>query len=133
MMETPLSGLRILIVEDEALIVMLVEDTLADIGCIVVGSATTLEDALAKAASLEIDAALLDVNLNGGPTYPVADLLRERGVPFVFATGYGKVGMPDDYGAVPILGKPFQRRDLERVLTEAVAAVRGGPGQATVR
>lgn len=89
-----LKGLRVLIIEDESMVTMLIEDTLADLGCAVVGSASRLDEAMAKASSLECNAAILDVNLNGSHTYAVADVLAARGIPFIFATGYGAAGLP---------------------------------------
>src|SRR4051812_36415564 len=87
-----LQGLRVLVVEDETLIAMMIEDLLADMGCIVVGAAATIAQALALLAdpAFQIDGALLDVNLGGEKVFPVADALAQRAIPFVFATGYGK-------------------------------------------
>lgn len=116
-----LAGLRVLIVEDESLVTMLIEDTLADIGCVVADVASKLEEAIEKASSLDFDIAILDVNLNGDQTYPIAEELARRGIPLVFATGYGAAGLPEQFRAAPILAKPFQQSDLERALTEALA------------
>jgi CheY-like chemotaxis protein len=116
-----LKSLRVLVVEDEALVSMLVEDMLDDLGCVVVGPAAELEEALALARDGEIDAALLDVNLAGRPIFPVADVLRERGVPYAFASGYGEAGISDDHKGAAVLQKPFRESDLKRVL-ETIAA-----------
>src|SRR5512140_3995081 len=88
-----LQGLRVLVVEDEMMVSMLIEDMLSDMGCTVVGPASRLDEAIALAKASEIDCAVLDVNLGGQPIFPLADLLRERGCPFAFATGYGDAGI----------------------------------------
>lgn len=116
MAERDLTGLRVLVVEDEAMVAMLVEDTLADIGCEVVGVASDLEEATAMAAALTLDAAVLDVNLNGVRTFPVAETLSARRIPFLFSTGYGATGIPDGLKPAPVLTKPFRRKDLELAL-----------------
>src|SRR5689334_1216651 len=100
-----LVGRRVLVVEDESLVTMLLQDTLADIGCEVVGSASRFNDAVAKASSLDFDIAILDVNLNGDQTFPIAEALVQRGAAFVFATGYGERSVPRDLHNVPILQK----------------------------
>ena len=110
------SSLRVLVAEDEALVSMLVEDMLAEIGCTVIGPAANLDEALALARESEIDVALLDVNLAGKPVFPVADLLRERGVPYIFASGYGEAGISDSHRGAPVLQKPFRESDLARIL-----------------
>lgn len=112
------SGLRVFVAEDEALVAMLVEDMLTDIGCTVIGPAANLEEALDLARESEMDIAVLDVNLAGRPVFPVADILRERGVPYIFASGYGESGVSDDHKGAPVLQKPFRESDLARVLAE---------------
>jgi len=116
-----LRGLRVLVVEDEALVSMLLEDSLAEIGCETVSIVASLPEALDKAATLAIDAVVLDVNLNGEQTFPVAELLIERRIPFIFSTGYGAAGIPESLNNVPVLQKPFQERDLEQALSTALA------------
>jgi CheY-like chemotaxis protein len=118
---TALSSLKVLVVEDEALVSMLVEDMLTDLGCLIVGPAAEIEEALRLANSAEIDAALLDVNLGGRPIFPVADALKARGVPFAFASGYGEAGLTDDHRGATVLQKPFREADLRRVLETLVA------------
>jgi CheY-like chemotaxis protein len=113
---TTLSSLKVLVVEDEALVSMLVEDMLTDLGCAIVGPAAEIEEALRLANSADIDAALLDVNLGGRPIFPVADALKERGVPFAFASGYGEAGLTEDHRGATVLQKPFREADLRRVL-----------------
>jgi DNA-binding response OmpR family regulator len=107
---------RILIVEDEMLVAMLIEDTVMDLGHEVVGPAMRLETAL-QAASLEtIDFAILDINLAGKMSFPVADKLVERGIPFMFASGYGAAGLDERYRDAPVLQKPFAAHHLEASL-----------------
>lgn len=118
---TALSSLKVLVVEDEALVSMLVEDMLTDLGCTIVGPAAEIEEALRLAGSAEIDAALLDVNLGGRPIFPVADALKARGVPFAFASGYGEAGLTEDHRGATVLQKPFREADLRRVLENLVS------------
>lgn len=116
-----LQGKRVLIVEDESRVAMMLEVLLDDIGCRVAGMATRLEDAIAKASDLDFDVALLDVNLDGEPSYPVAEAIARRGLGFVFATGYGADRLPEALRDHPVLQKPYRMRDLERALTAALA------------
>lgn len=118
-----LKGLRVLVVEDEMMVSMLIEDMLTDLGCTVVGPASRLDEAIELANGTEIDCAVLDVNLGGQPIFPLADILRAKGAPFAFATGYGDAGLRDvDRGSL-VLQKPFREGDLARVLSELRAAV----------
>jgi CheY-like chemotaxis protein len=107
-----LQGRRILVVEDESMIRMLIEDGLCEEGCSIVGPAARLDDALRAASNEVIDAALLDVNLGGRPVYSVADALAGRGIPFAFLTGYGEAGVEEAYRHRPVLKKPFSLRNL---------------------
>lgn len=107
-----LAGLRVMLVEDEDLIAMLEEEFLVDLGCEVAGTAARLDDALAMAHTLEADVAVLDVNLNGALSYPVAEALRTRGIAFIFATGYGVAGLPGTLAGTPVLSKPFTAAQL---------------------
>ena len=107
---------RVFIVEDESMLVMLLEDLLPTLGYTVAGSAGSVEQALAEIESAEIDVAVVDVNLAGTPSFPVADALRERGVPFLFTTGYGQQGLPDRFADAAVLAKPFRRQDIESAL-----------------
>jgi CheY-like chemotaxis protein len=92
------AGTRVLVVEDEALIAVL------------------LEDGLAKAASLQIDVAILDMNLAGKLSYPIGEVLAARNIPFIFATGYGASALPEALAGTPVLAKPFEPARLEQVL-----------------
>jgi CheY-like chemotaxis protein len=113
-----LSGRRILIVEDEALIAMLVEDALLDAGAEILGPAATVEDALALFESGHPVAAVLDINLAGQVSTPVADALADSGIPFVVATGYGAAGLPERHRGVPVLAKPYDPRELVEALAK---------------
>jgi CheY-like chemotaxis protein len=118
-----LAGLRVLVVEDEMMVSMLIEDMLTDLGCTVVGPAARLDEAIDLAKASDLDCAVLDVNLGGQPIFPLADLLRERGKPFAFATGYGDAGVRDVDKGTPVLQKPFREGDLARILGELRAKV----------
>jgi len=115
-------GRRILVVEDEPIIAMALEDMLLDLGCEVVGPASTLPEAQALAETADIDAALLDININTGRSYVVADELRRRAVPFAFATGYGEEGIENGGGDAPVLQKPYRQAQVEAVLRRLLGA-----------
>lgn len=101
------------------MISMMLEDMIRDLGCTIVGSAADLEQALALVDEA-IDIAVLDVNLNGERSDPVADRLAERKIPFIFATGYGLNGLAAAHTEAPVLRKPYDERDLARALTAAL-------------
>jgi DNA-binding response OmpR family regulator len=111
---------RVLLLEDEALLAMLIEDMLLEMGFDAVDVFASLPEALAKAEGSEFEMAILDVNVGGLTSYPLADVLKARNVPFFFATGYGRDTLTDDYANIPTLQKPFLMADLER----AVASLR---------
>lgn len=115
--------LRVLVVEDEALVAMLVEDLLNELGHEVGAIASRMEDALIAARTGQYDVAIIDVNLGGQPSYPVADILSERGVPYIFATGYGAGGLDPKYSGVAVLTKPFVLADLENVVAKLSAPI----------
>lgn len=119
-----LAGKRVLLVEDESIVAMSVEDMLADMGCLVVGPAMTIVEATALARSEPIDAAVLDINLGNQPSFAVAELLGERGVPYCFSTGYGPSGVPAGLGEVPVLQKPYSANSLEAMVRRLVGAER---------
>ena len=112
---------RVLIVEDDVMIRMLIEDMLSDLGFAVAAEASKVHEALAAVNSTAIDIAILDVNLSGETTGPVAEALAARGTPFVFATGYGEHGLPAQFRDRPLLKKPFQIDGLKRMLDTALA------------
>jgi CheY-like chemotaxis protein len=107
---------RILVVEDELMIRMLLDGMLEDLGYIMAGEAGAIDEAMTLARQGEFDAAILDVNLNGQPITPVVEILVQRGLPFVFATGYGQRGVPEAYRGNPTLQKPFQVEALAQAL-----------------
>ena len=113
---------RVLVVEDEYLIRMLLEDMLADLGYDVAAAVGTVAEASAFAASGDFNAAILDVNLDGQEIFPVADILAKRGLPFVFVTGYGEQSLPERYRGRPALQKPFQAEQLHATLAGLLAA-----------
>ena len=122
-MTDALTGRRVLIVEDESLVAMLLETILEDMGCEPVGPASNIDDGLALAQDDgRLDAALLDVNVGGRQVFPVAEALRDRGVPFVFSTGYGEGGLPDEWRGLPTLQKPFTEAAVREALMKAVGA-----------
>lgn len=112
---------RILVVEDDSLVAMMVEDMLADIGCGEVTLAATLADALHQAGTGAFDFALLDINIAGEPVFPVAEALKTRAIPFAFASGYGAPSLPPEYRACAVAAKPFRLDDLDAVVTAALA------------
>lgn len=116
-----LSGRRVLVVEDEMLVLLMIEDMLADLGCESVSAAATIGEALALINGQAVDAAMLDMNLNGADSHKVADALTARGVPFVYCTGNNGDGMRDDPADTPVLRKPFSFKDLTAVLTRLLS------------
>ena len=120
MSKQELSNRKVLVVEDEMMIAMLIEDMLDEFGCKLVGPATNVPRALELIGKESIDVAVLDLNLDGKDTYAIADALQRKSVPFIFATGYGSTGLRQEYGNRPVLQKPFPASDLETALTEAL-------------
>jgi CheY-like chemotaxis protein len=116
-MDKLLSGRRVLVIEDEMLVLMMIEDMLADLGCNSVKSAATIDKALALIDAQVFDFAMLDVNLNGRDSQPVAEALAARGVPVVYSTGNTDHGSGDGYSGRPVLRKPFKFEDLVAILT----------------
>ena len=111
------SGLRVLVIEDEIMVALLLEEVLADLGHAVIGPISRLDKAMDVARQEAIDAAILDINLNGSEIYPVADALAARDIPFAFCSGYGRPALPAAYRDRPILRKPFRRQQLQELLT----------------
>ncbi len=111
-------GLRVLVIEDEAMVAFLIEDMLTEMGHEVGAVASRIQQALDLARTGTFDFAIVDVNLDGQPSYPIADVLRERGIPFVFATGYGVKGLDAQFAGASTLAKPFVMADLQKLLAE---------------
>jgi CheY-like chemotaxis protein len=112
---------RILVVEDEALVALQLEDMLAELGHDVAASCARLEEAVAMARTVACDAAVLDINLSGENSFPVAEALKDRGVPFLFATGYGASVLPPALAGARVLHKPYTLDDLKSALSLALA------------
>jgi len=108
----PLTGRRILLVEDEALVAMLIEEALSNAGAAMIGPFSAVGPALAAILAERPELAILDLNLAGESSLPVADDLVARGVPIVFASGYGAAGLPPRYRQRPMLAKPFDPAEL---------------------
>lgn len=117
-----ISGLSVFVVEDESVIAMQLEDMLLEAGCAVVGPAMRLKVALRLVESeAEVAVAVLDVNLGDATVFPVAERLREFAIPIVFATGYGREGVPDEWNRYPILQKPYTSRQIEEAILEVIS------------
>lgn len=113
-----LAGLRVFIAEDEFHILQLIEDMLTELGCSVCDATSSVRAALDRAATTEAQVAVLDVNLRGAAIFPVAQVLRDRGIPIVFATGYGADGIEADWKTCPVIQKPFAMERLEAALAQ---------------
>jgi CheY-like chemotaxis protein len=111
-----MSGRKVLIVEDEMMVVLYLEDVLQSLGHTVAATAGRLDQAVELAQTADVDFAMLDLNLAGARTYPVAEALRQRAIPFAFATGYGAGGIAAEYADVPTLTKPFRIEDIASLL-----------------
>ena len=116
-----LQNLRVLVVEDEALVAMMIEDFLSDAGCVVVGPAATVAEAMDLLRHNSIDAATLDVNLGTEEVRPVAEILEAAGTPFILVSGYDRENVFQLYRRWPLLQKPFTRESLTRTLTRVLA------------
>ncbi|NEW87258.1 MULTISPECIES: response regulator [Rhodopseudomonas] len=110
------TGGSVFLVEDEAMIRMMVADMLEELGFSVAAETGEINEALQLAEATDFDIAILDVNVNGKVISPVADLLKARNRPFIFATGYGTQGVPENYRDRPALQKPFQIESLKQAL-----------------
>lgn len=119
-MPPDLAGKRVLVVEDEMLVALLVEDMLIDAGCIIIGPFARVSDALAATKAEAVDLALLDVNVAGEKVFPVAKALEERGVPFLFVTGYGQEALPQDRPDWQAVAKPFLPEQLAEQLARKI-------------
>ncbi len=123
-MNKVLFGRCVLVVEDEMMILLDIENVLADLGCQSVSAAATVDQALALIDAQAFDIAMLDVNLNGNSSRPVADALAARGVPFLFSTGYSDHDAGDGYRDRPLLEKPYKDEALSNMLTTLQSADR---------
>ena len=119
-MTDALKGVRVLVVEDEYLVAILIEEILQSAGCVVMGPVPRLPEALDAIDRESCDVAVLDVNLAGERINPVADALSERNVPFLFVTGYGANSLPREYAQRPHICKPFRMAELLGALSSVV-------------
>ena len=115
---TRLAGTRVLVIEDEGPIAMMIEDMLADMGCVVAGSPASVDEAFDSVAAGGFDFALLDLNLRGASGAGVADALAKAGVPLAFVSGDGRAGVPAHLQDRPMLRKPFTSSELQRTLSQ---------------
>ena len=120
-MSNPLAGLRVMIVEDEFLIAMLLEDLLGELECVLAGLASKPAQAFALIESVPIDMAVLDVNLEGTDSFGIAAALKDKGIPFIFATGYGGSRVRPEFSAYPVIQKPYRLEELSHALGRLVA------------
>jgi DNA-binding response OmpR family regulator len=120
-MMAKLSGLKILVVEDEFLVASLIQDVLEDAGCVVSGPIPRLSEAIVAARADDCDAAVLDVNLGGDRVFPVAEELSRRHIPFVVVTGYAS-NLPGALDGRPTIRKPFRNRDLLNALSNLICS-----------
>ncbi len=118
----PMRKLRVLIVEDEGTVGMLFEDMLTELGYEVAALAARLADGLRKAETGVFDFAILDVNLDGRSSFPIAEVLMKRGIPFLFVTGYGARGLDPIFAGHPVLAKPFLQTELAAALSKLLKA-----------
>lgn len=123
-----LVGLRVLVVEDEGSVALLIEGMLEDLGCKVVASVATLGSAVTAARTEALDFAVLDINLDGELVFPVAEILKGRQLPFIFSTGYGRVGVPEGFKDCEVLNKPYTMEDLK---TKLFSMLSSAPPQRT--
>ena len=117
-----LSGKRVLVIEDEMMVLMNIEGALADLGCTAISVAATVDDALLLLESESFDVAMLDVNLGGQASYSVADALARRSISFVFSTGYSEHGIESRFDDRPVLRKPYSDEQLGAALVRLLPA-----------
>ena len=111
-----LRGRRVLVVEDSPVVAEATDQMLQDMGCIVVGPATSMAPALEMAGGERLDAALVDLNIRGGKAFPVLRILRDRSIPFLLTSGYADWSMPKDWQDIPRLAKPYSPNQLREAL-----------------
>jgi CheY-like chemotaxis protein len=112
----------VLVIEDEALIVVLLEEMLLALDCEMTDVAANFQEGLLAAQNGSFDLALVDLKLGGKSAYPIADILKTRRVPFAFVTGYGPAGLDAAYADIPVLEKPFHRKDLKAIIARILTA-----------
>jgi DNA-binding response OmpR family regulator len=115
------AALRVFVVEDEMTIALMIEDMLTDLGHTVTGLAMRLPQATEMARNVECDIAILDINLDGRTSFPVAQMLRDRGVKLLFASGYGSPGLEAPFLEDLVIKKPFESNDLMRAIARVAA------------
>lgn len=117
-----LAGLRVFVAEDEFHVLQLIEDMLSELGCAVTDSVSSVPNALERAAATQAEVAVLDVNLRGKAIFPAAQILRDRGIPVLFSTGYGRLdGIEPPWETCPVIQKPFAIEQLEAALARLVS------------
>lgn len=116
-------GRRVLVVEDEMTIALMIEEMLVELGAEVIGPESRLDAALRQAGEASLDAAILDVNIRGGNSYPVADILAERGIPFIFCSGYNDWALEERHRDRPRLTKPYSLKELEDQVKQLLGAL----------
>ncbi|MDO9489780.1 MAG: response regulator [Sphingomonadaceae bacterium] len=119
MSNVALAGCRVLVVEDEVLIGMVLEDILDMLGCTLAGMAATMDEANGLADSVTFDVAILDVNVGADPVFPLADAIMARGIPIIFATGSLPDSLPSRFAACPVLEKPYVFAGVEAAIARA--------------
>ena len=122
-----LAGVKVVLVEDESAVALVIEDMLQDLGCELVGSVASLARAEQIVRSEPFDIAVLDVNVRGEPVFPIAYSLVERDIPFLFSTGYGQRAIPPDLASHPVITKPFSIETLSAGMLAALVGVPGMP------
>jgi CheY-like chemotaxis protein len=120
-----LAGRSVLVVEDETIISLEIEQMLLDLDCGPIWHAANVMQALAILAQHRPDVAVLDVNLGREKVFPVADMLIERAIPFIFSTGYGRNGLPREWASRPVIQKPYLTRELAMALTPLIGGEKG--------
>lgn len=129
-MPNPVDAPRVLVVEDEPLIAMLVQEWLEELNCSVVGPAASVAGALELIAGVELHGAVLDVSLGKEESFPIADELKKRGVPFAFATGYGIEGLDARFVGAEVLAKPFEHELFRNVVSKMLDGRQASGGHA---
>ena len=120
-----LAGRRILVVEDSPVVAEAADDMLRDMGCVVVGPATTMAPALEMAGAEQLDAAIVDINIRGGKAYPALRILHGRAIPFLLTSGYADWTLPEEWQDRPRLAKPYTPNQLREALLALLAGQAG--------